>query len=597
MSPASTGQGSAGQGPAAAGQRGATAAPPEGESTAVSASSGSAASAASSSAGPLAAESVVPPDVTAVPSADAAQRRGRGWTAAAVKYAPVGIAATTMAVLGLWGLARDSSMGNDEVATRWAALLSLRELAHLLNTVDAVHGLYYLMMHAWMAVGTSPAVMRIPSVLAMVVAVALTVILARRLTGSGWAGLFAGLVMALTPMISYYAQTARSYSMVVACVLGSTLALLYALNAETVGASGARVARRWVAYGALVTLGGYLNEMSLLVLAAHAVTVMLTGYGRRVLRHWAAAAAAGAALVLPLVVVSIREHGAIEWIPRPGLTALKILFHDYFGATTAVAVLLFACAIVAVLPPDGWWGRRGRPRAGVKPELPWWRSGGVSMPSVAAPLLVVPAALLLGESLVTKPLYVDRYVLYGEAGAALLAGAGMYRIGQWLANATNRRALLWVPGVVVCVCALLLQLAPQHRVRTPQSRAYDFGSASRYVGMHARTGDGVLFFPNFYRKARLGYSADFAKTSDFSMAISPTQAGDFRGTDKPPQVIGPLMLGYQRIWVIGREPSRRLKIPALRAESTVLKTHFTLMSKRRFRGMTVTLWLRQTTGP
>src|SRR5215470_6630035 len=130
MSPASTGQGSAGQGPAAAGQRGATAAPPEGESTAVSASSGSAASAASSSAGPLAAESVVPPDVTAVPSADAAQRRGRGWTAAAVKYAPVGIAATTMAVLGLWGLARDSSMGNDEVATRWAALLSLRELAH-----------------------------------------------------------------------------------------------------------------------------------------------------------------------------------------------------------------------------------------------------------------------------------------------------------------------------------------------------------------------------------------------------------------------------------------------------------------------------------
>jgi hypothetical protein len=29
------------------------------------------------------------------------------------------------------------------VATRWAALLPLRELVHLLSNVDAVHGLYY----------------------------------------------------------------------------------------------------------------------------------------------------------------------------------------------------------------------------------------------------------------------------------------------------------------------------------------------------------------------------------------------------------------------------------------------------------------------
>src|SRR5262249_2627312 len=118
-------------------------------------------------------------------------------------------------------------------------------------------------------------------------------------------------------------------------------------------------ARRWVAYGALVTLGGYLNELSLLVLAAHAVTVLLARYGRRTVLHWAAAAAAGAVLVLPLVVISIREKGAVHWITRPGLTDLRILFHDYFGATTAAAVLVLACAIVAVLPPAGWRGRRG----------------------------------------------------------------------------------------------------------------------------------------------------------------------------------------------------------------------------------------------
>ncbi len=167
------------------------------------------------------------------------------------------------------------------------------------------------------------------------------------------------------------------------------------------------------------------------------------------------------------------------------------------------------------------------------PGPAWWSQGGVSLPSVAAPLLVVPGALLILESLVARPLYVDRYVLYGEAGAALLAGAGALRIGRWLAGVTDRRMLLWVPGVVVCVLALVLQLAPQQRVRTPQSRLFDFGGPSRYLAAHARPGDGVLFFSNFFRKARLGYPADYRNVSDFAMAQSPAAAGNFQGRDKP----------------------------------------------------------------
>jgi mannosyltransferase len=579
VTPGPAGTDPAGRSPAA-GQRGQTATPPD-----------------------PAARAAVPLDPgtgAAEPPEATAQGRPGGWAAAAAKYAPVGVAAAVMAVLGIWGLARDSSMGNDEVATRWAALLSLRDLAHLLNTVDAVHGLYYLIMHVWVAVGSSPAVLRIPSVIAMVAAVALTAILARRLTGSGWAALFAGLIMALTPVITYYAQTARSYAMVVTCVLAATLALLHALDAEVTGASGPVVARRWVLYGALVTLGGYLNELSLLVLAAHGVTVLLARYGRRVLPHWIAAAVTGAVLVLPLVIISIRENGAVHWITRPGLADLRILFQDYFGVTAAAGILVFVCAVVAVLPPDGWWTRRraaagsgAGAKAGPSAEAPWWSSGGISLPSVAAPLLVVPAALLFGESLVATPLYVDRYVLYGEAGAALLAGAGMYRIGRWLRDAASQRALLWAPGVVVCVLVLLAQIGPQQRVRTPESRAYDFGSASRFVGAHAHPGDGVLFFGTFYRKARLGYPRDFTKVSDFAMAVSPQQAGTFRGRDKPFRLIEPLILQHDRIWVIGKEPSDRLPPGEYQAESMELRTNFVLVLTHRFRGMVVTLWQRR----
>jgi mannosyltransferase len=538
------------------------------------------------------------PEGQPVPTAAgvAAAARTGGWAATAAKHAPIAVAAVTMAFLGLWGLAR-GAMGNDEVATHYAALLSLRQLLHLLGNVDAVHGAYYLLMHGWMALGTSPTIMRIPSLISMTAAVAMTVIIGRRLTGSAWAGLFAGLIMALTPAVSYYAQTARSYAMVLACVLGSTLALLHAMKAESAGETSARIARRWLIYGALVTLGGYLNEMSLLVLAAHAITVLLARCGRRTVARWAAASAGAFVLVAPLVVISSREAGAVGWIPRPGFRDLGTLWHDYFGGVNVVALVLIACAAAAMLPARSMWPRwlgGASTDVGAKSEFAWWSRGGVSLPSVAAPLLVMPASVLILESLVARPLYVDRYVFYGEAGAALLAGGGLYRIGRWLAAAASRRSLIWVPGLVVCMCALLLQLGLQHRVRTPQSRMFDFGGPARYVGANARTGDGVLFFNAFYRKDRLGYPGDFRKVSDFAMAVSPLRAGTFNGRDKPFATTRLLMLDRRRIWVVGRAPSALLASRPIRKESELLMQHFSLTAERYFKGLVVTLWLRRT---
>jgi mannosyltransferase len=499
-----------------------------------------------------------------------------------------------MAVLGLWGLARDSAMGNDEVATRWAALLSLHQLAHLVRNVDAVHGLYYLLMHGWLVLGARPTFMRIPSVISMVAAAAMVAVIGRRLTGSGWAGLFAGLIMTLPPAISYYAQTARSYALVFACVVGLTLILVRAMEAEQAGESGLRLARWWLGYGALVTLAGYLNEMALLVLAAHAVTVLLARGRRQAAARWAAASAAGAVLVVPLVLISAREDGAVAWIRRPGLADLKVVFRDYFGVTTLAAVLLLACAVVAVLPERRWRRQRaGRAGASGEPDsMPWWSGGGLTLPSVAAPLLVLPALLLILESLLAHPYYVDRYVLYGEAGAALLAGAGIYRIGRWLSDTAGVTALVWVPGAVVCVAALLLQLGPQQHVRTPQARMFDFGSPARYLEANARAGDGVLFFNSFFRKVRLGYPAEFRKLSDFAMAVPPAQTGTFSGTDKPFSVTGPLMLSYHRIWTVGTSPAGPLA-GAVSQEGKVLQRDFRLAGHQRFHGLTVTLWLRR----
>jgi mannosyltransferase len=347
-----------------------------------------------------------------------------------------------------------------------------------------------------------------------------------------------------------------------------------------------------------VTLSSYLNEMALLVLAAHAVTVLVARPGRRVFERWLTSGVVGAVLVLPLLALSVKERGAIGWIAPPGVNDLRILFHDYFGASDLVALLLVACAVVALLPD---WSPRRLPASAAQPDAtttaaPWWR-GGVSLPSVAAPLLVIPAFLLLAESRVLHPLYVDRYVLYGEAGAALLAGAGAYRVGQWaarlLALPGALRTLMCLPGVVLCVFALVLQLTPDRAVRTPQSREYDFGGPSRYIGAYAHRGDGILYFDTFYRKAELGYPWDFTKVTDFAEAETPTQAGTFRGVDKSFAQTLPLMLRYQRIWVVGDQPSATLPTALLRGESDTLAKRFRMTDIQYFKGITVTLWVRR----
>jgi mannosyltransferase len=500
------------------------------------------------------------------------------------RYWPAAVAAAAMLGLGLWGLARGSSMGNDEVATRWAAALSLHQLAHLLRHIDAVHGAYYLLMHAWMAVGSSPTALRVPSVIAMAAAVALVAVIGRQLTGSGWAGLFAGLVTALTPAMSYYAQTARSYALVFACVTASTVILIKALKSEALGsaapASGASSARPWwLAYGALIMVSGYLNELALLVLTAHVVTVALARPGWAAARRWAVAGAVGAVLVAPVVAVSSREAGAVTWIARPDRASLTLQFHDYFGIRPAISAALLVCIVIALLPPL----RRGDAAA-------WWR-GGITIQSVAAPLMILPAALLIAESLVARPFYVDRYVLFGEAGAALLAGAGAYRVGQWLRGGLRWPAVVAVPGVALVVCALVFQLGAQRFVRTPASREFDFGGPSRFVAEHAHAGDGVLYFGAFFRKASLGYPGDFRNVTDFGVAISPRASGTFQGVNLPFPALRRQLLRYQRIWVVGQVPRAGLPPGLMRQESGVMLADYTQAARARFHGITVTLWV------
>jgi hypothetical protein len=113
------------------------------------------------------------------------------------------------------------------------------------------------------------------------------------------------------------------------------------------------------------------------------------------------------------------------------------------------------------------------------------------------------------------------------------------------------------------------------------------------VAARVQQGDGVLYSDTLFRKAELGYPADFRKITDFGVALTPMQAGTFRGTDKPFSLTRPAMLSFRRIWVIGSRPSGLTGSSLFKQEGALLHADFSLAASQHFRGIVVTLWIRR----
>src|SRR5215470_496941 len=136
-------------------------------------------------------------------------RRRADWTLAVPP-------AVTLIVM-LWGMATPSYW-RDESATLAATDRSIPQLLRLLGRVDAVHGLYYLIL--WPVVhfvGTREFETRLPSTIAMAAAALGIAAIGRRLR-SRPAGLYAGLVFAAMPLVTLQGHDARPYALETAAV-------------------------------------------------------------------------------------------------------------------------------------------------------------------------------------------------------------------------------------------------------------------------------------------------------------------------------------------------------------------------------------------
>lgn len=376
-------------------------------------------------------------------------RTTRRWDAVAVALLTMTLSAAGAARPSLWF---------DEAATISAATRTVPQLWQMVHNIDAVHGLYYLLMHGWYVVfPATEFASRLSSAIAAGMAAAGVVVLGK-LISSRTVAVTAGLVFAVLPRVTWAGMETRSYALSMAAAVWLTVFCV-------------RAARRghpwwWLVYSVLLVAAALLNVFLILIIPAHAVAVL--GYARRPrsFAYWVAATTAAVLAVVPFVLFTQTQLFQVQWIsPLGSETATEILHEQYFDQSVAAAVVA-GVILVAALICGPLFGA-GRPGRLIALTLTW---------------MAAPTIALLVYSVVRHPIYYPRYLSFTVPAFALLLGMCIVTVGRSRAGI----AALLVVLAAAAVPTYLFQ-------RGPYAKAdMDYSAVADVIDRNAAPGDCLI---------------------------------------------------------------------------------------------------------
>ncbi|GAA1759602.1 glycosyltransferase family 39 protein [Agromyces humatus] len=394
------------------------------------------------------------------------------------------------------------SYWGDEAASVVSAGRPLPSLFAMLAHVDAVHGLYYLFLHGWTAlVGTSEALVRLPSAVAIGFAVAGTVVLGVRL-GSRSTGILAGMVLAVLPVATRLGIEARSYPFVMAAGVWLLVWLVVLVRRQEL---------RWFvwsAYAAACAAALYLYlYLALLVFAQLAIVMALRGTRPTMLR-WLAASVIAALLAVPILLVGISQSDQVSFLARRDYaSAESVLVRQWFGtaewfAAVGWLLVLAAVATVAFVPAM----RGSRP-----------------LVVIASAWIAAPTAALLVIDAWIAPTYNPRYLSFCAPALAMLLAVGLRGLGVVVAELSRRDGARRLIPLVGLVLVAALSVPGYLAQRGPFGKGgADFRQAADVIAARASTGDAIVFDDSVRpsRKPRLAlnlYPDRFAGLDDVAL--------------------------------------------------------------------------------
>ncbi|OSC41358.1 hypothetical protein B8W66_09535 [Mycobacterium decipiens] len=377
---------------------------------------------------------------------------------------PLAIAVLAAVISGAW--ASRPSLWFDEGATISAsASRTLPELWKLLGHIDAVHGLYYLLMHGWFAIFPPTEFWsRVPSSLAIGAAAAGVVVFTKQLSGRTTA-VCAGAVFAILPRVTWAGIEARSSALSVAAAVWLTVLLVTAVRRHSPW--------RWLRYALMLMLSILVSINLALLVPVYAAMVGLlrSGKSRKSPVLWWTGATAGAlGAMTPFVLFAHGQVWQVGWIA--GLNrnvVLDVVHRQYFDHSVPFAILagvIVVAGIVAHLA--GARGPGGETRRLVLVSVGW---------------IVIPTAVVLIYSATVEPIYYPRYLILTAPAAAVVLAVCIVTIAR-------------TPRFVVGVLVLLAVAAiPNYffTQRGPYAKeGWDYSQVADVIGAHAKPGDCLL---------------------------------------------------------------------------------------------------------
>ena len=356
------------------------------------------------------------------------------------------------------------SLWFDEAATISAAAnRSLADLWRLVLDVDAVHGLYYLVMHGWFAVFPATEFWsRLPSCLAVGAAAAGVVVLTGQFSTRRVA-VCAGMLFAILPRMTWAGIEARPYAFAAAAAVWLTVQCVVATRRNTAPA--------WLVYGLLVVVSTLLNTFTVLLLPVHAALVAVSPAGRSAAKRWFGAATAAGVGCLPFLLFSQTQIRQVGWIsPLSSRTVAEVAVQQYFDKSVPFAVL--AGIVVATAAGLGWSGVR---------RLPGKHTGRLLIVCIC--WIVLPTGVVVLYSAIVKPVYYPRYLIGTAPAMAIL-------LAICLTTIAARSA-----GVVVLVALFAVAAGPNFVVTQRDRHAkegWDYSDVADVVQRRAQRGDCLL---------------------------------------------------------------------------------------------------------
>lgn len=430
------------------------------------------------------------------------------------------------AAISLGGAARPS-FWYDEAATVSAAYSrSLPQLWHMLGNVDAVHGLYYLLMHGWFQVFPPTEFWsRAPSGLAVGGAAAGVVVLGRQFS-SRTVALAAGVICAILPRSTWAGVEARPYAMSMMTAAWLTVLLVYTARRES--------RWLWLSYGVGLATSILLDIYLALLLLAHAVFIVAWWRTRPVVVRFAVTSVLTVCALAPFVIEAVGQTGQLKWIAPIGHRTIEdVLVQQYFERSPPFAVLaslVIATAIALWLRTSGSLATHDR-----------------QLLTLAVAWLVIPTVLIVGWSAFVHPIYTPRYLAFTAPAMALILGVcvGGVAAKPWVATA--------IVGLFTIAAApnyIRAQRNPYAKYGMDYSQVADLITAKAAPGDCLLVNDTVTFMPAPMRPLLAARPDAYRKLIDLTLWQRATDRNEVFDTNLIPEVVATPLSHCGVVWII-----------------------------------------------